>query len=158
MNLIIWRHAEVEPSMLPDLMRELSPEGHANAAACAALLDQLLPADCKVLCSPAKRAQQTVAPLPRAVEIIEALAPRSTVSAFKEALDWPNFVHSEQSKLIVSHQPTCGMLIADLIWGRTADFEVHNCHAYWISNEGEQLYVRGVINGQGARWLKNPLP
>jgi len=66
MDLLLWRHAEAEDTAPGgDLGRALTARGRAQAERVAAWLGERLPDDAHILVSPAKRCQQTVAPLGR---------------------------------------------------------------------------------------------
>ncbi|HSO07654.1 MAG TPA: histidine phosphatase family protein, partial [Pelomicrobium sp.] len=58
MDLILWRHAEAEDGV-PDLARKLTPKGVKQAKRIAKWLRPRLPADTRVIVSPARRALQT---------------------------------------------------------------------------------------------------
>ena len=58
MDLILWRHAEAEDGS-PDAKRKLTPRGRKQAKQVARWLKQRLPADARILVSPAIRAMQT---------------------------------------------------------------------------------------------------
>ena len=58
MDLILWRHCEAEPGA-PDMGRRLTPKGLKQAARMAPFLERHLPDTCRILVSPADRAQQT---------------------------------------------------------------------------------------------------
>ncbi|MBP6559599.1 MAG: histidine phosphatase family protein, partial [Burkholderiaceae bacterium] len=61
MDLILWRHAEAqdEADDREDLQRTLTSRGEKQAARMAAWLDRQLPDGVRVLCSPARRTEQT---------------------------------------------------------------------------------------------------
>lgn len=60
MDLILWRHADAEHDQVDGLDRKLTPRGHKQAKVMASWLDTRLPGNCRVMASPAVRAQQTV--------------------------------------------------------------------------------------------------
>ena len=74
MDLILWRHAEAEPGE-PDLARELTPRGVKQARRVAKWLEPRLPDACRILVSPAARAQQTALALERKFKTKNELAP-----------------------------------------------------------------------------------
>lgn len=158
MNLILWRHAQVEPSLLADWQRELSEEGMTNAQHAAHYLNTALPADCRVLVSPAKRAIQTASALQRPYEIVDALAPRTNVQDILEALDWPQLETSDRTVVVVGHQPSLGLLIAHLTV-ENREFNVENTIAYWLSNRDENgqraTFIKGLFGPGGMRWRDN---
>lgn len=151
MDLIVWRHASVEPSLLPDLERELSVEGHQQAARTAQLLNPELPANCRILVSPAKRAQQTAQALKREYITVDALAPRSEMEEILAAANWPN---NKETVLIVGHQPNLGLIVNKLT-GIRQDVDLKNSHFYWISRrevDGQQkLYLKTFVCAEYIR-------
>lgn len=115
MDLLLWRHAqahELAPG-LTDMDRPLTPRGRQQAQRMARWLQRHLPADTRILCSPALRTRQTVQALSeRQHHIVPSLAPDASVRALLQAADWP---HARQPVLIVGHQPTLGLLVAKLL-------------------------------------------
>jgi phosphohistidine phosphatase len=84
MDLILWRHAEacdLREGEADDLARALTPKGERHAARMAHWLNQALPANTRVLVSPALRTQQTAQALERKFKTVAALAPEATVDA-----------------------------------------------------------------------------
>ena len=104
MDLILWRHCEAEPGE-PDLGRRLTSKGLKQAERMAAWLDAHLPDTCRILVSPADRAQQTALALQRKFKTVAELGPGASVSAVLAAANWPE---SREPVLIVGHQPTLG--------------------------------------------------
>ena len=80
MDLILWRHAEAEDEAdgQHDLERALTPRGEKQAARMAGWLDRHLPEGARILCSPARRCEQTALALGRKFKIRDALAPGGT--------------------------------------------------------------------------------
>src|SRR5947208_88013 len=65
MELILWRHADAEDGT-PDLARRLTKKGRKQAERVAEWLEERLPGDYVLLCSPALRERETPgAPPPR---------------------------------------------------------------------------------------------
>ncbi|MDR1529290.1 MAG: histidine phosphatase family protein [Burkholderiales bacterium] len=104
MDLILWRHAEAL-SGDNDLERVLSARGEKQARSTAAWLNQRLPENCRILVSPARRAQQTAAALGHAYTTIQALLPNAQVSDVLSVSGWPD---ASGVVLIVGHQPALG--------------------------------------------------
>lgn len=77
MDLILWRHAEAEDWVegCDDLERSLTPRGEKQAARMAGWLDRQLPEATRILCSPARRCEQTALALGRKYKIKPELAP-----------------------------------------------------------------------------------
>ena len=67
MDLVLWRHAEAEEAAegQNDLRRSLTSRGEKQAARVASWLDRQLPEGARILCSPARRCEQTVLALGR---------------------------------------------------------------------------------------------
>jgi phosphohistidine phosphatase len=119
MDLILWRHA----------------------------LDQHLPDSCRILTSPAQRAQQTVQVLKRRSRTLPDLAQGATVSAVLAASGWPD---SREPVLIVAHQPTLGAVAAFLLSGQEASWSMRKGAVWWLSNrvrEGTSAVVLKAMIG-----------
>jgi phosphohistidine phosphatase len=145
MELILWRHAEAEPGE-PDLGRRLTAKGLKQAERVAGWLDVRLPETCRILVSPADRAQQTALALKRKFKVVPELAPGATPAAVLSAAQWPD---SRESVLVVGHQPTLGEVVALLIAGAEADWSVRKGAAWWLSNRqresGNAVVLKAVI-------------
>ena len=61
MDLILWRHAEAHEAAPgeDDMSRSLTPRGERQAFRMAQWLERQLPEGTRILCSPAKRTEQT---------------------------------------------------------------------------------------------------
>ena len=106
MDLLLWRHAQAVDATadLDDLQRPLTKQGEAQAAHMAAWLKRHLPANTRILCSPALRTRQTVQHLTqRNYHIDQELAPDAGLNALLHATQWP---HSPTPVMVVGHQPT----------------------------------------------------
>jgi len=114
MDLILWRHAEAEDESDSggDLQRSLTPRGEKQAARVASWLDRQLPEGTRILCSPARRCEQTVLALGRKFKPHKGLAPGASVADLLDAAHWPA---SKQAVLLVGHQPVLGEAIAQLL-------------------------------------------
>ena len=134
MDLILWRHAEAEPGE-PDLGRRLTSKGLKQAERMAQWLDSHLPDTCRVLVSPADRAQQTALALKRKFRTVPELAPGATVSAVLAAANWPD---SREPVLIVGHQPTIGYVASFLLSGEEAYWSVRKGAVWWLSNRARE--------------------
>src|SRR5256885_1495073 len=113
MDLILWRHADAE-SGEPDLGRRLTPKGFKQAERMALWLDTHLPDTCRILVSPADRAQQTALALKRKFRTLSELRPGASVDSVLAAAGWPD---AREPVLIVGHQPTLGEVAAFLVSG-----------------------------------------
>lgn len=145
MELILWRHAEAEDG-LPDLARELTGKGRKQAKQMAAWLNDRLPADTRILVSPAARTQQTVAALERDFSTLQELAPDATARQLLDAAGWPA---NPQSILIVGHQPTLGEAAALAMTGKVAGWSVKKGAIWWLSSRSRltanECTLRAVI-------------
>jgi phosphohistidine phosphatase len=134
MDLILWRHCEAEPGE-PDLGRRLTSKGLKQAERMAQWLDSHLPDTCRVLASPADRAQQTAVALQRKFKTVPELAPGATVAAVLAAANWPD---SREPVLIVGHQPTLGAVASFLLSGEEAYWSVRKGAVWWLSNRAKE--------------------
>lgn len=144
MDLILWRHAEAEPGE-PDLGRRLTSKGLKQAERMAQWLDSHLPDTCRVLVSPADRAQQTAVALQRKFKTVPELAPGASVAAVLAAANWPD---SREPVLIVGHQPTLGAVASFLMSGEESYWSVRKGAVWWLSNrakEGASAVVLKVV-------------
>ncbi|RZT41756.1 SixA phosphatase family protein [Cupriavidus agavae] len=153
MNLILWRHAEAEdlPAALSisrsaDLQRPLTRRGRKQAEQSAAWLRSHLPADYRVVCSPALRTRETAAALSGNAEIIDSLAPGADVGAILAAIDWPQ---GHEHTVVVGHQPWIGQLASLLLAGHEMSWNVKKSGIWWLAartRETEaQVVLRAVI-------------
>lgn len=131
MDLILWRHAEAEDDAPngDDLQRSLTPRGEKQAARMAAWLDRQLSDGVKILCSPARRCEQTVLPLGRKYKIREELAPNASPEAVLDAAQWPA---AKQAVLIVGHQPTLGETAAKLLGMKPQELTIRKGAVWWF--------------------------
>ena len=143
MDLILWRHAEAVESGadLDDLERPLTSRGERQAARMASWLNQQLPATTRILASPARRTQQTALTLERKFRTLPALAPDASVTAVLEAARWPD---AKEPVLVIGHQPTLGMVAAQLLTGAPHPLAVKKGAVWWLRSrerEGEGQVV-----------------
>jgi phosphohistidine phosphatase len=131
MDLILWRHAEAEDPRdgLDDLQRVLTARGEKQAARVAAWLDRLLPDGTRILCSPARRCEQTASALGRKFKVRQELAPGATAAQVLAAAQWPDARHPV---LVVGHQPTLGEVIAGLLGIPEGECPVRKGSAWWL--------------------------
>jgi len=153
MDLIIWRHAEAEDERegLDDLQRALTARGEKQAARMAVWLDQHLPENARILCSPALRCEQTVLALGRKYQLLDALAPGSGAGPLLEAIDWPE---ARQASLVVGHQPTLGQVVAKLVGLKGGDWPIRKGAVWWLrtrERDGRQQTV--VLSAQSPELL-----
>jgi phosphohistidine phosphatase len=141
MDLILWRHAEAEPGE-PDLGRRLTSKGLKQADRMAAWLDAHLPDTCRILVSPADRAQQTALALKRKFKTVAELSPGASASAVLAAANWPE---SREPVLIVGHQPTLGGVASMLMSGEEAYWSVRKGAVWWLSNRAREDVAAVVL-------------
>jgi phosphohistidine phosphatase len=154
MDLILWRHAEAVESAdaAGDLERPLTLRGERQAARMAAWLNQQLPATTRILASPARRTQQTALALERKFRTVPALAPDASVTALLEAARWPD---AKEPVLVIGHQPTLGLVAAQLLSGAAQPWAVKKGAVWWLRSrerEGEgQVVLVNVISPDQVR-------
>jgi phosphohistidine phosphatase len=145
MDLILWRHAEAEPGE-PDLGRRLTAKGIKQAERMAVWLEVHLPDTCRILVSPADRAQQTALALKRKFRVVPEISPGATVPALLAAAGWPD---SREPVLVVGHQPTLGEVAAFLLSGDDAPWSVRKGAVWWLTNRvrdsGSAVVLKVVI-------------
>ncbi len=145
MDLILWRHAEAEPGE-PDLGRRLTAKGIKQAERMANWFDGHLPDTCRILVSPADRAQQTALTLKRKFRTVPEIAPGATVSALLAVAGWPD---AREPVMIVGHQPTLGEVAAFLLSGQVESWSVRKGAAWWLTNRvrdsGSAVVLKVVI-------------
>ena len=101
----------------------------------AAWLDAHLPDTCRILVSPADRAQQTAQALNRKFKTVAELAPGASVAAVLAAANWPD---RASRSLIVGHQPTLGMVASFLLAGEEAYWSISKGAVWWLSNRAKE--------------------
>jgi phosphohistidine phosphatase len=128
MELILWRHADAEDGE-PDRLRELTALGQRQAEHVAGWLNVRLPEQCRILVSPATRAQQTADKLERDYEVDDAVGPGADPLALLRAAHWP---HAHGAVLVVGHQPTLGRLASRLLSGHPHDLDFPRAAVWWF--------------------------
>jgi phosphohistidine phosphatase len=145
MDLILWRHADAEPGE-PDLDRRLTTKGAKQADLVAEWLDRRLPDSCRIIVSPARRAQQTALALKRKFKIRDELAPDVVPESVLAAAHWPD---SSGAVLVVGHQPTLGRVAALLLSGTDHEWSMPKGALWWLSNRersrGSRIALRAVV-------------
>jgi phosphohistidine phosphatase len=148
MDLILWRHAEAEDAAPggDDLERALTSRGEKDAARVGAWLDRKLPEGARILCSPARRCEQTALALGRKYKIRPELAPDATPAQLLEAAQWPN---ARQLVVLVGHQPTLGQTVAQLLGLQDDGCTIRKGAAWWLRHrEGEGAAEAVVVSVQ----------
>jgi len=141
MELILWRHADAEDGA-PDLERQLTPKGRAEAGRVARWLLARLPGEFEVLASPAARAQQTAEFLRKKTRIENALAPGASPAAIVMAAGWPD---ARASVVVVGHQPDLGRTLAYLVARRAADWRLQKGALWWLES-ADTVLVKAVMS------------
>jgi phosphohistidine phosphatase len=129
MDLFLWRHAEAEDDLV-DATRKLTKRGRKQAKKMADWLNAQLPRKCKVLVSPARRAQQTAAVLERPVTTDKRLDVDAAAEAVLAAAGWPKV---RGTVVIVGHQPTLGQAAALALTGRPDSLSVKKAGVWWLT-------------------------
>jgi len=135
MDLLLWRHADAADGS-PDLARPLTLRGHEQARLVAEWLNKRMPAGIRVLCSPARRAQETAQALALPIETLDELAPDAVPAALIAAAGWPD---SDRSVLIIGHQPTLGETAAILLGAAGHQVPVHKGAVLWIRSSRRSI-------------------
>ena len=149
MDLILWRHAEAEDAdgEIADLERCLTRRGEKQAKRVARWLLDHLPADRRVLVSPALRTTQTADALGTPYEIEPRIAPGATAHDILTAAGWPG---RKGTVLVVGHQPTIGELASRLLTGDEAGFSVRKGAVWWFEHRARngrtEVVLRTVID------------
>uniref|UniRef100_UPI00037EA817 SixA phosphatase family protein n=1 Tax=Herbaspirillum lusitanum TaxID=213312 RepID=UPI00037EA817 len=145
MELILWRHAEAELGE-PDEGRALTGKGHKQAWKMADWLDRNLPESCRILVSPATRTLQTAEALGRKFKIHPDLAPDKSPQDLLAAANWPD---SREPVLVIGHQPTLGLVAAQLIGGQQQEWSIRKANVWWIAQRERgditTNYLRAVM-------------
>ena len=146
MDLIIWRHADAEGGS-PDAERKLTAKGRRQAARMANWLQERLPEGARVLCSPARRAQQTARALGEDFEIVNALDVGGDPAALLAACGWPS---SDVPVVAVGHQPTLGQGAALALTGKAHEWSLRKGAIIWLEARERggpvQAKLRAVIS------------
>jgi phosphohistidine phosphatase len=144
MDLVLWRHAEAQEwtEDCDDVVRSLTSRGDKQAARMAHWLDRQLPEGARILVSPARRAEQTVAALGRKYKVRPELAPGGSVAQLLELVQWPA---GKGTVLVVGHQPTLGQTIAQLIGLSATECAVKKGAVWWLRNRERQALAQTVV-------------
>jgi phosphohistidine phosphatase len=140
MELILWRHCHALDGV-PDDARPLSPRGVKEAASIARRLASRLPASCRIVVSPALRAQQTARALNRPFDTVASVRTGASVAAVLRAAHWPDAPHTV---LVVGHQPTLGCVASLVLEGDARDRPMRAGEVLWITG-GESESVPAVL-------------
>jgi phosphohistidine phosphatase len=141
MDLILWRHADAEDRM-PDEARQLTGKGRTQAKKMAAWLASRLPADYRVISSPALRARETAAALTEDAVIDKKLSTSATPQGLLKVAGWPD---GAGKVIIVGHQPTLGAAAALALTGEAAAWSLKKGAIWWLVHDADGVRVRAVI-------------
>lgn len=120
------------------MQRALTDKGRKQAARMAGFLHSQLPEHTRILVSPALRTQQTASAYSKHFITEPALAPGASAADILHAVGWP---HATGTVLIVGHQPTLGMVIAQLLCQKDSYVSVKKGAVWWLSHrerDGEE--------------------
>ncbi|MBK9573597.1 MAG: histidine phosphatase family protein [Rhodoferax sp.] len=134
MDLVLWRHAQAqdwEPGC-DDLARPLTSKGEKQAVRMAKWLDRQLPEGARIVCSPARRAEQTVAALGRKYKLDPDLSPDATAAQLLQRVQWPG---ASATVLVVGHQPTLGQVAAQLLGLPEAECSIGKGAVWWLRHK-----------------------
>jgi phosphohistidine phosphatase len=131
MDLILWRHAEAHEASVgeDDMSRSLTPRGERQALRMAQWLDRQLPDGTRIICSPAKRTEQTAMALGRKYKLSASLSPQSSAEMLLATSQWPQ---SKNAVLIIGHQPILGEAIAQLLGFQRHECAVKKGAVWWL--------------------------
>jgi len=144
MDLILWRHAEAHEASEggTDMDRALTPRGEKQAARMAAWLDRQLPEGVRVMCSPARRCEQTVKALNRKYKLRAELAPDGTAEDLLTLAGWPK---TRLPVLVVGHQPTLGQTLAQLLGLQASELPVRKGAVWWLRSRERDGQLQTVV-------------
>lgn len=148
MDLLLWRHAKAVDAdeSINDLKRPLTQEGEVQAKEMAAWLRRNMPADIRVVSSPALRTRQTVLHLSTKHHLSEQIAPNASVADVLKEAGWKD---GKQPVLLVGHQPTLGMVAQQLL-GTNMPCSIKKGAVWWLRRrvrEGQtQVVLMAVQN------------
>jgi len=144
MDLILWRHAEAHEATPgeDDLSRSLTPRGERQALRMANWLERQLPEGTRILCSPAKRTEQTAMALGRKYKLSASITPQGTADMLLTAAQWPE---SKNTVLVIGHQPILGETIALLMGLQKPECAVKKGAVWWLRSrsrlDGDQTIL-----------------
>ena len=144
MDLILWRHAEaqVQREGQSDLERALTPKGERQAQRMAEWLNQRIAHSTRILSSPALRTQQTAKALGKRFKTVPALAPDTPPEAVLKAARWPQ---ASEPVLVVGHQPTLGLVAAQLLTGQAQPWQMKKGAVWWLRSRERDGAVLVVL-------------
>jgi len=144
MDLILWRHAEahLQKDGQSDLERALTAKGERQAQRMAEWLNQRIAHSTRILVSPALRAQQTAHALSKSFKTVAAIAPDASVEAVLKAARWPD---AAEPVLLVGHQPTLGLVAAQLLCGQPQPWAIKKGAVWWLRSRDREGIASVVL-------------
>ena len=145
MELIFWRHAQAhEPRAgQDDLERALTSHGHKQAARMAAWLERKVPAGLRVVCSPARRTEQTAQALGRKYKLREELLPNGNPGDLLELVQWGG--KKRGTVLVIGHQPLLGQTAAQLLNLTTPECAIRKGAVWWLRRREREQGAEVVL-------------
>jgi phosphohistidine phosphatase len=147
MELLLWRHAEAAAGT-PDAARPLTDRGRRQAERVARHLLPRLPADLRILVSPARRAQETASALGRPFETEARIAPGASAADLMQAADWPA---AGRPALIVGHQPTLGEVFGRIVTDGARTWNPSTGSLCWLREASILLVIEPDVLEPGGR-------
>ena len=144
MDLILWRHAEAHEAAPgeDDMSSSLTPRGERQAFRMAQWLERQLPEGTRIICSPAKRTEQTAMALGRKYKLSSAITPQASAEMLLQAAQWPS---SKNTVLVIGHQPTLGQAVSMVLGLQRPDCSVKKGAVWWLRSrlrqEGDQFIL-----------------
>lgn len=136
MDLVLWRHAEAHAARPgeDDGARVLTSKGRRHAARVGAWLDRQLPAQCRIVSSPALRCRQTAEALGRKYALDVRLALDGSAPKMLDAAGWPD---GRGAVVLVGHQPLLGQAAALVLCGEAQDWKLPKASVLWLGRKGD---------------------
>lgn len=141
MDLVLWRHADAEDG-IPDINRKLTGKGDKQAQLMGQWLKSKLPEKCRVLASPARRAQQTALALSKTIETIKTIGPGADATSVLSAAGWPD---AKGAVVVVGHKTTLSRLAALLLTGDESELNMKKGSVWWLSNRVRQGETQTIL-------------
>jgi phosphohistidine phosphatase len=144
MDLILWRHAEAHEAAPgeDDMSRSLTPRGERQAIRMAQWLERQLPEGTRILCSPAKRTEQTAMALGRKYKLSSAITPQGTADMLLAAVQWPS---SKNTVLVIGHQPTLGEAVSMVLGFQKPECSVKKGAVWWLRSRWRQEGDQSIL-------------
>ena len=89
------------------------------------------------------RCQQTAKALDRSYKTLEALAPEASPEALLKAARWPE---GSEPVLIIGHQPTLGLLAAQLLAGVEQPWPIRKGAVWWLRSRDREGSAQVVLH------------